>query len=202
MSRADDDHQLVAGHRRADEAVGRDRAFDETKLHRSVLNSGGYLRRIADFQLDRDVRVALMETNQMPGKPVAGDRLARLHAQPAPFQRAEIAERQICGVNLRQDTARLGQQDAAGLGQLDTAAHPVEQLGLVARLQRRDRMADGGLRQIQRLRGLRHVLAFGDSHKDAKLIECHCRLAPSALVPLSIKTDVIEIGSKNIYWMD
>ena len=48
----------------------------------------------------------------------------------------------------------------------------------MARLQRRDRVADGGLRKIQRSRRLRHMLALGDGHKNTELIERHLGLVP------------------------
>ena len=61
----------------------------------------------------------------------------------------------------------------AGLGQLDVAADAIEELRVVARLQRRDRMAHRGLCEVQRLGGSSDVLAFSDRDEDAELLEGH-----------------------------
>ena len=109
MVLADHDDQLVAGYRNANEAIRCDSALDETKLHRSILDGRGDLRCIADFKLYRDERIALVERDQMPGEPIAGDGLAGLHGQPATFQSAEVAERKVHGLDLGENATRLDQ---------------------------------------------------------------------------------------------
>ena len=69
------------------------------------------------------------------------------------------------------------EEDAAGFRQLDAAPDPIEQLRVMPRLQSRDRMARGGLREIQGVGGLRNVLSVGDRNENAKLLQGHVDLA-------------------------
>jgi hypothetical protein len=71
---------------------------------------------------------------------------------------------QIAPINVWNDPIR----SAAGFRQLDAAPDPIEQLRVMPRLQSRDRMARGGLREIQVAGGLRNVLSVGDRNENAK----------------------------------
>ena len=62
-------------------------------------------------------------------------------------------------------------RNAAGLGQLEAAADAIEELRVLARLQRGDRMAHRGLCEVQRSGGSSDVVAFSDRDEDVELLE-------------------------------
>ena len=99
--------------------------------------------------------------------------LTGLDVQRAPLQAGVFAEGQFGGAHSRDDGPRLREKRLAGLGQLDAAADSIEELRVMARLQRRDRMARRGLREVQRLGGSSDVLAFSDRDEDAELLKGH-----------------------------
>ena len=123
--------------------------------------------------MDLDLRIGASERGQVPRQPISGDGLARLHGQRPPLQAAKFAERKLRHIGARQHGPRLRQKGLASLGQLDPAPHPIEQLGVVTRLQSRDRVAHGGLCKVQGTRRLSDMLPLGDRDEDAKLLEGH-----------------------------
>jgi hypothetical protein len=114
-------------------------SFNKTEFRSPTLHRRCDLCGIADGETYLDLRIGLLEGNQVPRKPIAGDRLARLNGQRAPFQAAEFAEREFGGFGPRQYCAGFREEDAAGFRQLDAAPDPIEQLRVMPRLQSRDR---------------------------------------------------------------
>ena len=166
-------HQLVPRQGRAGQVRALYRAFDEAKLGHAALDRRRHLHRIANGEADLDLGIGPPKGHEVPGQPVIGDRLTGLHGERAALQAAELPQRQLGRFGPRQHGPRLGEKDLPRLGQLDTPPHPIEQLGIVPRLQRRDRLARRGLRDVQGARGLRHMLPLGDGDKDAKLLQRH-----------------------------
>ena len=85
----------------------------------------------------------------------------------------KILQHRAGGGRAVEHVAGLGQEAAAGLGQLDAAAHAIEQMRAVARLQRRNGGRGRRLRDAERLGGTGDVAALGDSNKNAQLLKGH-----------------------------
>ena len=162
------------------------RTLDEAKLRRAVRDRRRDLRGVADGQPDLDLRIGFLEGNQVARQPVAGDGLAGLHRQRSALEAAELAERQFGRLDARQHRAGLLQEHLPRLGQFDAPPYPPEELGLMARLQRRDGVARGRLREVQGTRGLRDMLALGDRNEDPQLVQGHIKsdLAGSLSAPV------------------
>src|SRR5271170_3469423 len=173
MVDSDDDQQLIPRHRRALEKLVLHRPLDEPQFRCPTRDGGGHLRRISDRKMNLDQRMSPSKRDEAFGKPIAGDGLTGLDGQRASLQAGVFAERELGGAHSRQDGPRLREKRLAGLGQLNAAPDAIEELRVVARLQRRDRMARGGLCEIQRLGGSSDVLAFSDRNEDAELLEGH-----------------------------
>jgi hypothetical protein len=177
MFGADDHDKLIARDGRTDEMLILDRSFDKAQFGDAAFDGGRDLCRVADRQADLDVWIGPPKSDEVTGKPVAGDRLTRMDGERSPVQRAEFAERELRRLGTRQHRPCLGEKSMAGFGQFDAAPHAIEEFRVVPRLQRGDRMTRGGLRHVQRASGLRHVLSFSDSDKDPQLIERHATLS-------------------------
>src|SRR5262249_27850865 len=89
---------------------------------------------------------------------------------------AEFAESELRGFRTRQHCPCFRQEGLSGLGQFYAAADAIKKLGVVARFERRDRVAHRRLRNVQELGGLRHVLSVCHRDKHPKLIERHVSL--------------------------
>ena len=177
MLGADDNHQLIARDRRADQMLAFDHSFDEAELDGAPFDRFSHLRRIANGHLDIDPRIGAAKGNEMARQPIARNGLTRLDRQRAAVELAKLAQHKLGAFGLREDRSRFDEKGAARLRQFDAAADAIEKLCVVARFERRDGMARGRLRKVERLRGLGHMLALGDRHKDAKLLQGHLRLS-------------------------
>jgi hypothetical protein len=163
--------------------------------------------------MNLDQRMSSSKRDEAFGKPIAGDDLTTLDSQRAPLQAGVFAEGEFGGAHSRRHRPRLREKRLAGLGQLDAPADAIEQLRVVARLQRRDRVARRGLSEIQRLGGLSEVLAFSDRDEDAVLLEGHfdflCdsiwgsdppNTPPAAYRPLRNSSKGAIVQNETIYW--
>ncbi len=90
-----------------------------------------------------------------------------------PLQPAQLLQHRLGRSGLRENAASLRQEQSSGLGQHDAAPDAVEQLYRVPLLKR----CDGGrcrrLRNVQRERCGRHVLALGHADEDTELLQRH-----------------------------
>ncbi len=143
-----------------------DLAFHETQVRPALDHGPRHALRIADGETELDLRIALAELHQQRRQPVAGDGLAGVDAQRAPFQAAQFGQRQLGAASHGQRGLRLGQEDAARFAQFDAAPHPVEQRRAVTVFQRADGGADGRWRERQRAGRLRQVLPLGDGDEN------------------------------------
>jgi hypothetical protein len=83
MLGANDDHQLVARHRLADESRIVDLAFVKAEIRFASAHHGRGLVCIFDRQPDRDARMGTTESDEVARQPIAGDGLARVNGKDA-----------------------------------------------------------------------------------------------------------------------
>ncbi len=117
--------------------------------------------------------MAGLEASEHRRQPVVRDRLAGDDAEATPLQSGEFCQRDAGVLGAGKDGASLGQEEPTCLGQFDPPSDAVEQPDVVALLQRGDGSAGRRLREVQRLRRLRHMLALGHGDEHAKLVERH-----------------------------
>ncbi len=196
MFGADDDHQLIARDRRTDQMLAFDHGFDEAEFNDALFDGFSHLRRIADGHLDIDPRIGAAKGNEMARQPIARNGLTRLDRQRAAVELAKLAQHKLGAFGLRKDRSRFNEKGAARFRQFDAAADTIEKLRVVARFERRDGMARRRLRKVERLRGLGHMLALGNRHKDAKLLQGHL----SSILSFQSRYKIIYY--KNIYLKD
>ena len=96
-----------------------------------------------------------------------------MQAQQAALERAEFGERLLGVLNLGEDAPRLGKQRCACFCERDAPADAIEQQYVVAGFERRNRVARGRLREVERARPFRHVPALRDTYENAQLLERH-----------------------------
>ena len=172
VGRNDDDKLILReiGH---DEGGIIDSAFDESKLDSTGEHGLDRVTRIPDRDADRQPRVGPAEVDEARRQPVAGDGFACLDLQAPPPQAGDLGQHELRAVDLREDGLRLDEKRRAGLRQFYAATDALEQTRIMASLERGDMRADRRLREMENLRRLCDVLAFGDGDEDAKLVEGH-----------------------------
>ncbi len=183
------DRDLAA---RGPEVVGRDDRHQPVVHERRDLQPGVVGRRADQRQLDRvgryhveqlggvpdgdphhALRVQLAVAAEQVGQQVGGQRVADAQAQRAVGQAGGGAGRLGRGVGQRQDLLGVGQQRLAGRRELQPPRQPLDQRRADLRLQRRDLLRDGRLRQIQRLGRAREVAQPRDGREDAQFGDVH-----------------------------
>jgi hypothetical protein len=148
-------------------------AFHQPEIGRAFRYGILHLPRIADAHIQPDIGIGGVKGGQPPGQPIAGDGLAGGDRQRAARRRRQILKRGAGGRRAVEDGAGLGQEAVADIGQLDAAPDAVEQPRAVMRLNCADRRRNRRLRHAEAFGGARHMPAFGDCDKDAKLFKRH-----------------------------
>ena len=145
----------------------------EAEIGRAIQHRLGRARRVGDAQPKVDAGMAGLESREHRRQPVVRHCLAGDDPEAAPLQSGKLGKHDASVFGPCKHRAGLGQKQATRLGEFDPPPHAVEQPDVVALLQRGDGGARRRLREVQRLRRLRHVLALGNGNEDAKLIERH-----------------------------
>ena len=112
MLGADDDHQLVARHRLADENWIIDLSLDKAKIRFAAANRSRRLACVDHRQPDRDARMGATEGGEMTRQPIASDRLAGMNGEDAAFEIAQF-ERTSSADSARAKTARASAKNKA-----------------------------------------------------------------------------------------
>jgi hypothetical protein len=88
--RADDDNQLVSGNLRNGKYRVINRALDKPKFGQTLMDSFSHLRRVTDAKADVDTGMGAPKGDEMPGQPIARDRLAGVERECAPLQTSQF----------------------------------------------------------------------------------------------------------------
>ncbi len=179
MALADDEHETIAWDLMPEQGWLLDLALDEAQIGQAVDHGFRHLCRVADGQVESDLRMALAEAMEVHRQPVIGDRLARLDAEPPALQSRELLERALGIGGVLQHRPRLREKHRAGLRELDAAADSVKERRPIAPLERRHGGAGGRLRQVKLTRGPRDVQMLRHDDEDAQLLQRH--KGPSAV---------------------
>ena len=173
MSRRDDQDHVVLG-----DGLGRkkrivDFALYDADIGLAVADERRRIVGVGDLEADLDAWIGAPKVVDQRREPISRDRLARGERQASALEAGEICQRLLCGRGAGEHAARLAEKHSSCFRQHDAAPDAVEKFCGVTCLQRRHRGANGRLREVQILCGLRHMLAFGDSDEDAELLERH-----------------------------
>ena len=167
------DHQPVAADQSLLEQGIMHRAFHQADLDLAGGHRLGHFRGVAGQHLDAHLRMAGMERHQPGRQPIAGDGLAGHHRKTAALHAGQVGQGAFGGIGLGQNGAGFDEKLASLLGQRDAAADAMKQRDAGLLLQPRDGGGNGRLGAVNGGGGTGDMLALGDCHERAKLLQGH-----------------------------
>jgi hypothetical protein len=169
-----------ADQRLAGELVLLDRRVQQRRAHEGdvdqvVAQLLGMQARVADGQLERDLRIARAEGFDDLARQAAGERAGEAQAQAAARARPGLLGPLRGARRAGQDVARVIQEANARGGERHAAAVALEQPHAELVLQRPHLLRHARLRQVQLLGGAAEVQLLGDGDEGSELPELHGR---------------------------